>query len=241
MFVVILTGAGISAESGVATFRDPDGVWAKHDWRDVATPEAFAADPARVHNFYNPRRAALPGVEPNPAHLALARLEAELENRGDRFLLITQNVDDLHRRAGSRNVLQMHGALDRATCVHCGWQDDWTEDLSIRTPCPACKNTGCLRPAVVWFGEMPHHLDEIEQALGEATHFTAIGTSGTVYPAAGLAAGAAAAGAQSLLINLEPAENHSMFDRHIYGPAAEAVPQWVDALLAEQDPDKETP
>ncbi|MEM9233729.1 MAG: Sir2 family NAD-dependent protein deacetylase, partial [Pseudomonadota bacterium] len=206
MYLIVLTGAGISAESGVATFRDPDGVWAKYDWQDVATPEAFAANPALVHDFYNMRRAALPKVEPNAAHDALADLEQSLTARGDRFLLITQNVDDLHARAGSQNMLQMHGALAQVSCQHCGHETGWAADLSIETPCPACRNIGGMRPAVVWFGEMPRHLDRIEEALTEATHFAAIGTSGTVYPAAGLAAGAKAAGAETLLINLEPAE-----------------------------------
>nr|WP_233508669.1 Sir2 family NAD-dependent protein deacetylase [Parvularcula marina] len=195
MFLVILTGAGISAESGVQTFRDADGIWAKYDYREVATPEGFANNPALVHEFYNLRRAGLPEVEPNAAHLALAELEEALTARGDRFLLITQNVDDLHARAGSKAILQMHGSIAHARCSFCGQEHEWPGDLSTETPCLSCESVGGMRPAVVWFGEMPRHMAEIEAAVSQATHFVAIGTSGTVYPAAGLAAEARASGA----------------------------------------------
>ncbi len=232
MFLVVLTGAGISAESGVQTFRDADGIWAKYDYREVATPEGFANNPALVHEFYNLRRAGLPGVEPNAAHIALAELEEALTARGDRFLLITQNVDDLHARAGSKEILQMHGSIAHARCSFCGQDHEWPGDLSTETSCPSCESAGGMRPAVVWFGEMPRHMAEIETAVSQATHFVAIGTSGTVYPAAGLAAEARTSGARTLLINLERAENEGLFDDHILGPAAREVPRWAQNILS---------
>lgn len=236
MFLVVLTGAGISAESGVSTFRDPNGVWAHYDWRKVATPEGFAADPALVHEFYNDRRKNLTEVEPNPAHHALAELEEKLTARGDRFTLITQNIDDLHARAGSRNILQMHGSLTRMRCTICGTKAECTGDVTVETLCPQCQAPYSLRPDVVWFGEIPLHMEEIDDALARATHFVAVGTSGTVYPAAGLAAEARTYGAKTLLINLEPSENESLFDQHIYGPAAIEVPRWATDLLGADAP-----
>jgi len=228
--VVILTGAGISRESGLATFRDRDGVWSQVSIDEVATPEAFARDPVRVHAFYNDRRRQLldPGVRPNAAHAALARLEREYPAE---VLLVTQNVDDLHERGGSRAALHMHGELLKARCDGCGGIHAWREDLATTTPCPACGATGGMRPHVVWFGEIPFGLGTIERALARCALFVAIGTSGQVYPAAGFVAGAKAAGAETVEINLEPTRGEGLFDRRITGPASACVPVFVDWLL----------
>lgn len=226
--VVVLTGAGISRESGLATFRDPDGIWARVRIEDVATPEAFARDPERVHAFYNARRAQLadPAIQPNAAHLALARLEREWPGG---FLLVTQNVDDLHDRAGSR-PLHMHGSLRRVRCLACGAGHDRTEDVYTLTPCPAC-GAPRLRPDVVWFGEMPVGMDRIEAALAECGLFVSIGTSGNVYPAAGFVAEVRGR-ARTVELNLEPSEGAHSFDEAHHGPATAVVPPFVDALLA---------
>ena len=228
--LVILTGAGISRESGLHTFRDPDGVWASVRIEDVATPEAFARDPERVHAFYNARRAKLrdPSIAPNAAHRALARLEQAWPAG---FLLITQNVDDLHERAGSRRLLHMHGELRRVRCTGCDAAFAWLEDLSTTTPCPHCGRPAGLRPDIVWFGEIPVGLDEAFAALGRCGLFAAIGTSGVVYPAAHFVAEARDAGAHTIELNLEPSNRASLFHEHIHGPAATVVPQWVDRLL----------
>ena len=223
--IVILTGSGISAESGVATFRDKDGVWAKYDYREVATPQGFAANPALVHDFYNQRRRALPGVQPNAAHLALAELERGLEERGGRLTLITQNVDDLHERGGSKNILHMHGELLKAECAACGAVAGWTGDMSIQTECAVCERAGSMRPHVVWFGETPRFMDE-------ADLFASIGTSGSVYPAAGFVSEARSAGVPAAELNLEPSENAFLFNEGRYGPATQIVPSWVREILA---------
>ncbi|MFQ5564373.1 MAG: NAD-dependent deacylase [Parvularculaceae bacterium] len=230
--IVVLTGSGISAESGVATFRDKDGVWSKYDYREVATPEGFSANPALVHEFYNQRRRRLPTVDPNPAHRALALLERKIETAGGRFTLVTQNVDDLHERAGSRNLYHMHGELLKALCAHCGDKRRHAGDLSVETACVACGHTGGMRPDVVWFGEIPRHMDEIVEALDAADLFVSIGTSGSVYPAAGFVGTARRAGAACTEFNLEPSENASLFSDSRYGKAGEIVPQWVDEVLA---------
>ncbi|MEM8935909.1 MAG: NAD-dependent deacylase [Pseudomonadota bacterium] len=232
MRIVILTGSGISAESGVATFRDRDGIWAKVDYRDVATPEGFAKDPDLVHQFYNARRALLPSVEPNAAHFALAKLERGLAEKGGRLTLITQNVDDLHERAGSSNLLHMHGELNKSVCASCNDVRPAEGDLSVELTCPACKRTGGLRPYVVWFGEMPRFMDEAAQAIAGADLFVSIGTSGSVYPAAGFVSEAVEAGVPTMELNLEPSENAYLFQDSRYGPATEVVPKWVDALLS---------
>lgn len=225
MRVFVLTGAGISAESGVPTFRDANGLWEGHDVMQVATPEGFARDPELVHRFYNMRRAALKSVEPNDAHRALVRLEEAL---GDEFLLVTQNVDDLHDRAGSRRVVHMHGRLDQ---VRNGKGDilDWDGDLSVDTPCPHTQTS--LRPHVVWFGEMPLHMERILGFLPTCTHFVAIGTSGQVYPAAGFAAEAFRTGAHTVEINTEA--SGGLFKEERVGPATVEVTRWVDEMLAE--------
>jgi NAD-dependent deacetylase len=225
--VVVLTGAGISAESGVPTFRDADGLWEGHRVEDVATPEAFAAQPLVVQRFYDARRTALTGVEPNPAHRALARLEEVL---GDDLLLVTQNIDDLHERGGSRRVVHMHGELRSAWCTACDQHVRWTDDLIDEPPCPGCGATA-LRPDVVWFGEVPYHLDDIFEALESVDLFVSIGTSGAVYPAAGFVQYAIRRGARTLELNLVPSEGSFFFHEARHGPAGEIVAAWVEELL----------
>lgn len=228
MKVVVLTGAGVSAESGVPTFRDADGLWEGHRVEDVATPEAYDASPTTVHRFYDARRAALLAVEPNPAHRALARLEAVL---GDDLLLVTQNIDDLHERAGSERVVHMHGELLSALCRACDGRVPWREDLVDLPPCPGCGVTE-LRPDVVWFGEVPYQMDRILMSLVRADLFVSIGTSGAVYPAAGFVQQAKRYGARTLELNLEPSEGTPWFDEARHGPAGALVPAWVEELLS---------
>lgn len=227
MRIVVLTGAGISAESGVPTFRDAGGLWEGHRVEDVATPEGFVRDPERVQRFYDERRRALASVEPNAAHRALARLEGAF---GDDVLLVTQNVDDLHERAGSVNLVHMHGELRRALCAACGARPAWEGDLVERPACPACGSRS-LRPDVVWFGELPYELERIESAVIACDVFAAIGTSGAVYPAAGYAALAAAFGARTVELNLAPTPADVPFDEVRTGPASVVVPRWVDDLV----------
>lgn len=229
--IVILTGAGISRESGLETFRDPDGIWAKVRVEDVATPEAFARDPERVLAFYNMRRRNLLAghILPNAAHRALARLEADWPGG---FLLVTQNVDDLHERAGSRQLVHMHGESLKARCLGCAGVSPWREDLDRTSRCPACGETGRLRPNVVWFGEIPHETERIAAALERADLFVSIGTSGNVYPAAGFVLEARARGARTVELNLEPSEGASLFDEALYGKATELVPPFVERLVA---------
>ncbi|MEE4210556.1 MAG: NAD-dependent deacylase [Parvularcula sp.] len=229
--IVVLTGAGISAESGVDTFRDKDGAWVKNDPMKVATPEGFAADPDRVHAFYNARRAQLPGVKPNPGHEALARLETIWRRHGAAFTLVTQNVDDLHERAGSRHILPIHGSLLKVECRGCGAVHDWAADLTTTTPCPAC-DAHALRPYIVWFGEIPRHFDEVEEAMMKADLFISVGTSGSVYPAAGLVHLARERAIPRVELNLEPSDNASVFSEARYGPASQVVPAYVDELVA---------
>ena len=229
--VVILTGAGISRESGLHTFRDPDGIWSQVRLEDVATPEAFKRDPARVHGFYNARRRALlsDDVGPNTAHRALARLEAD---GPDEVLLVTQNIDNLHERAGSRNLVHMHGEILSARCQRCGVAGPWSADIGLETPCPTCGRTGALRVGVVWFGEMPMEMDRILTALEACDLFVSIGTSGSVYPAAGFVQEVRMAGrAHTVELNLEPSEGHSLFAERHYGPASRLVPEFVERFL----------
>lgn len=230
--IVVLTGSGVSAESGVATFRDKGGVWAQYDFREVATPEGFAANPALVHQFYNERRRGVQAVEPNDAHRALAELERGLEARGGRMTLVTQNVDDLHERAGVQNLLHMHGELLKAVCAGCGGVSGWRGDLSVETQCATCNRAGGMRPYVVWFGETPRHMEEIADALMAADLFVSIGTSGSVYPAAGFVSEARSLGVPAVELNLEPSENAFQFTDSRYGPATEIVPPWVKEILA---------
>jgi NAD-dependent deacetylase len=228
MRIVVLTGAGISAESGVPTFRDANGLWEGHRVDEVATPEGFEADPDLVLRFYDERRRGVASVVPNAAHRALARLEGAI---GDELLVVTQNVDDLHERAGSRNLVHMHGELRRALCMACGARPEWTGDLIDRPPCPECGER-MLRPDVVWFGELPYGLDRIEQAVVACDVFVSIGTSGAVYPAAGYVALAAAFGARTVELNLEPSDAIVPFDDVRAGRASEVVPAWVDEVIA---------
>lgn len=228
MNIVVLTGAGISAESGVATFREAGGLWEGHRLEEVATPEAYERAPDVVHRFYDERRRTVQKVEPNAAHSALSRLEQLI---GDDLLVVTQNVDDLHERAGSRRVVHMHGELLSARCRSCGGRFAWDDDLADFPPCPGCGHSE-LRPDVVWFGEMPYALDMIDRALQRADLFVSIGTSGAVYPAAGFVRAAAAYGAGTLELNLVPSEGSHLFDETRHGPAGTLVPAWVTEVLA---------
>ena len=230
--IVVLTGAGISKESGLATFRDADGIWATVRIEDVATPEAYGRDPERVLGFYNARRRGLIGanIRPNAAHAALARLEAEWP--GD-FLLVTQNIDDLHERAGSRNLLHMHGELLKARCVACGGVAPWRGDIGLGDSCQACAVPGKLRPHVVWFGEIPFGMEDIFAALDGCGLFLSVGTSGNVYPAAGLVQHVRHLGrARTVELNLEPSQGATLFAESSYGPASRIVPAFVETVLA---------
>lgn len=225
--IVILTGAGISAESGIDTFRGAGGLWENHRVEDVATPEAFARDPGLVLRFYDQRRAAIQEKLPNAAHIALARLEAEWTGS---LLIVTQNVDDLHERAGTGRVLHMHGEHLSAWCTSCDIRSRWRAPLLDRPPCPAC-GARSLRPDIVWFGEMPYRMGEIYAALREADLFVSIGTSGAVYPAAGFVRDARELGKRTLELNLEPSQGSFLFHESRLGPASELVPAWVEELL----------
>ncbi|MEM9028300.1 MAG: NAD-dependent deacylase [Pseudomonadota bacterium] len=227
--IVILTGAGLSAESGVQTFRDPDGIWAQYDVEDVATPEGFARDPQLVYDFYNVRRAMMRDVKPNIAHLALAKLEQEFAGE---VHVVTQNIDHLHEAAGTKNLIHMHGELAQSLCSHCQHRAPCDHDLSVEVVCNNCGRSAGLRPDVVWFGEMPYRMDEIYEKLANATLFISIGTSGNVYPAAGFVAMALANGAHTVELNLEPSEGASYFAERHHGPATEVVPAFVSRLLA---------
>lgn len=235
--IVILTGAGVSKESGLDTFRDSDGIWAKVRIEDVATPEAFARNPSRVQEFYNARRLGLrdPKVVPNAAHEALARLEREWPGE---VLLVTQNIDDLHERAGSRNLIHMHGELLKVRCEYCDALMRWDEPLSTATPCPHCGRKGGMRPQVVWFGEMPLGMDTIYEKLDTCGLFVSIGTSGNVYPAAGFVQHVRYRGlAHSVELNLEPSQGATLFAEVILGPATEIVPTFVDRILKDGVPE----
>ena len=229
--IVVLTGAGISRELGLATFRDAGGLWHKERIEDVATPQAFRRDPGRVHAFYNARRAQLAEVAPNAAHLALVALERAWTARGGDFLLVTQNVDDLHARAGSERLLQMHGALRRGRCLGCDEVSPWDGPMGLDSACPRCAASGRMRPDIVWFGEMPMHMEVIAAALERCGLFVSIGTSGAVYPAAGFVAEVRGR-ARRVELNLEPSEGAALFDEAHHGPATEVVPEFVRSLLA---------
>ncbi len=229
--IVILTGAGISAESGLGTFRDAGGLWEQHRIEDVATPEGFARDPGLVQRFYNARREAAAGARPNAAHAALARLQRDYPGE---VVLVTQNVDGLHEAGGSPEVIHMHGQLDQALCFRCGHR--WTApmEMQVGEPCPACA-APAGRPDIVWFGEMPYRMEEIYDHLAGCTLFAAIGTSGQVYPAAGFVQEADRHGAHTVELNLEPSVGVSAFGEARQGPATQTVPAWVEELLAEAD------
>lgn len=231
--ILILTGAGISAESGIETFRDAGGLWENHPVEQVATPEGFAADPVLVHRFYNQRRAALKTVEPNAAHIALGRLQTE---HAGHVTLVTQNVDDLHERAlklngGTADIIHMHGELRSALCSACSHRWRQESDLSLNSTCPACQTVGGPRPDIVWFGEMPYAMNTIEARLQSCDLFVSIGTSGAVYPAAGFIAQARAMRKPALELNLEPSQGSGLFTETRYGPATQVVTAWVDEIL----------
>lgn len=230
--IVILTGAGISKESGLDTFRDADGIWARVRIEDVATPQAFRRDPQLVHDFYNARRRQLgdPAVEPNAAHRALARLEKEWQGE---VLVVTQNIDNLHERAGTRNLVHMHGELAKVRCEACHEVFEWLRDLSVEDACPACQAKGTLRPHVVWFGEMPLEMERIYAALERCSLFLSIGTSGNVYPAAGFVSHVRRfTQAHTVELNMEPSEGATLFQETIYGPASKVVPAFVERFLS---------
>lgn len=226
--IVILTGAGISAESGVPTFRDANGLWENHRIEDVASPDGFSRNPALVHRFYNMRRAALSTVHPNPAHQAIARLQREHQGW---VTLVTQNVDDLHERAGSPEVIHMHGELLKARCAKCDEVRTWRKDLDELMRCDYCRSVGQMRPHIVWFGEMPFHMEDILTALSRAEIFIAIGTSGHVYPAAGFVEVARQAGARTIEVNMDVTAMSDVFQEHRVGKAGEKVPALVEELL----------
>jgi len=231
--IVILTGAGVSKESGLDTFRCADGIWSRVRLEDVATPEAFRRNPALVQDFYNDRRAKLeaPDVGPNAAHLALARLEREWPGE---VLIVTQNIDDLHERAGNRKLLHMHGELLKARCDACASLFQWYTELTVETACPACGELGWMRPHVVWFGEMPLEMGRIYRVLEECSLFMSIGTSGNVYPAAGFVSHVRElTNAHTVELNLEPSTGATLFAQAIYGPASEIVPAYVEKILSE--------
>jgi NAD-dependent deacetylase len=227
--IVILTGAGVSAESGLGTFRDKDGLWTKYDLSEVATPEGFAKNPEFVLEFYNARRKNLLESKPNAAHFALGKLEADYPGE---VVVVTQNVDTLHEQGGSKNIIHMHGELLRTKCNACGHSHADEGELRLDTVCGACGTSRALRPDVVWFGEIPYYMEEIQDVLARADLFLSIGTSGQVYPAAGFVQFAASVGAHTVELNLEPSDGNHLFAEHHTGPASEMVPQYVNRLLA---------
>ena len=226
--IVILTGAGVSAESGIDTFRSAGGLWERHRVEDVATPEAFARDPDLVLRFYDMRRENIQRAQPNAAHEALARLDAEWPGE---LLIVTQNVDDLHERAGARRLIHMHGQHLTAWCTACDTRSLWTGPLIDRPACPACGVAGQLRPDIVWFGEMPYEMDAIYHALNRADLFVSVGTSGAVYPAAGFVREARQNMTRTLELNMEPSQGSYWFNETRYGPAGMLVPAWVEEIL----------
>lgn len=226
--IVILTGAGISAESGIGTFRDAGGLWEQHRVEDVATQQAFERDPDLVLRFYDMRREHIQKAQPNAAHEALARLDKEWDGE---LLIVTQNVDDLHTRAGAKRVLHMHGEHLNAWCQACDHRVPWRATLIDRPACPQCGSSGRLRPDIVWFGEMPYRMDEIYYALNRADLFVSIGTSGAVYPAAGFVREAREQGVRTLELNMEPSQGSYFFEEARHGPATELVPAWVKEIL----------
>ncbi len=230
--IVVLTGAGISAESGIQTFRAEEGLWEAHRIEDVATPEGFLRDPKKVLDFYNQRRAQLlAGILPNPAHYALAKLANQLSGQ---LTLVTQNIDNLHEKAASPDVIHMHGELLKVRCTHCEAIIKWEKALELSDSCPVCQVVGKMRPHIVWFGEMPLRMDEIYARLGQADLFIAIGTSGAVYPAAGFVQEAAFNGAHTIEINLVPSVVENEFAEKRYGKASKLVPVLVDEILKAQ-------
>lgn len=230
--IFILTGAGVSAESGLSTFRDKGGIWSRYKLEEVASIQGYENDPSFVLEFYNMRRNTHADIAPNEAHIALAQLQAIWAERGGRVTICTQNVDNLHERGGARSVIHMHGEIAKARCHDCAALAPYDGDLSLDLGCAACGRTGGMRPHVVWFGETPLFMDEIYDALSTAELFVSIGTSGNVYPAASFVSAARAAGIPTMEINLEPSENAHAFDAGRYGKASEQVPAWVAEMVA---------
>jgi len=230
--IFILTGAGVSAESGLSTFRDKGGVWSRYKLEEVASIQGYETDPSFVLSFYNMRRNMHVDVAPNEAHIALAQLQTTWAERGGTVTICTQNVDNLHERGGAQSVIHMHGEIAKARCHDCGALAPYDGDLSLALGCAACGRTGGMRPHVVWFGEMPLFMDEIYAALAAADLFVSIGTSGNVYPAAGFVSAARAAGVPTMEINLEPSGNAGAFTAARYGKASEQVPAWVAEMVA---------
>lgn len=231
----ILTGAGLSAESGLGTFRDKDGLWTRHDLGEVASLEGYRRNPGKVLDFYNARRRNLNGARANPAHVALAKLEVAYQAAGQSVFICTQNVDDLHEQAGSRDVVHMHGELRKARCGECDAVWDWESDLTLNQVCAGCHTVGSCRPHIVWFGEVPMQMDLIATRLAACDLFVSIGTSGSVYPAAGFVRDARELGIYTMEINLEPSDNAYLFDDARYGLASVTVPDWVDDLVSEME------
>ena len=225
--IVILTGAGISAESGIRTFRAEDGLWEDHPVDQVATPEGFARDPDLVQRFYDERRASILSAEPNAAHVALGRLSREFSGE---LLIVTQNIDDLHTRGGASNVLHMHGEALSVWCTACDARHRWNGTLRDSPPCPSC-GAVAMRPDIVWFGEMPYQMERIFSALAACDLFVSIGTSGAVYPAAGFVQQASGHGARTLELNLETSLGSRNFEETRLGPASRLVPEWVEEVL----------
>ncbi|CAK7193112.1 NAD-dependent protein deacylase [Commensalibacter sp. Nvir] len=232
--IVILTGAGVSKESGLDTFRDANGIWSKYSMDEVCSPLGFQKNPQKVHEFYNRLRTDLPSVKPNNAHIALAELEKAIECKKIKaeFLLVTQNIDDLHEKAGSHNVIHMHGELNKVYCTACYLKTEWHTPCFVDTVCPQCGKTQ-LRPDIVWFGEMPYFMDEIQQALKSCTLFIAVGTSGVVYPAAGFV-NLVPKHARTVELNLEASLGTSRFNESYFGPATLLVPEFVNKILRDE-------
>lgn len=228
--VVVLTGAGISAESGIPVFRSETGLWENHKVEDVATYEGFTRDKTMVHNFYNTMRQSLKTKQPNGGHLALTKLQQGLEAQGGKLTIVTQNIDDLHEKAGSHDIIHMHGRLNTLLCESCHASVPWFEDSSVETVCPKCGKKA-MRPDIVWFGEMPYQMDEIESALFSCDLFLAVGTSGVVYPAAGFVAIARRLGKSCLEFNLKPSAVGSNFTQGFYGKASITLPAFTDHLI----------
>lgn len=228
--ILVLTGAGISAESGIPVFRAEDGLWENHRVEDVATPEGFERNPQLVHDFYNTMRHSVKEKQPNPAHLALTKLQTELENQGGTVTIVTQNIDDLHEKAQSHNVIHMHGELNSILCEHCGKSYEWHEDCDGTTVCKFCGHK-TMRPDIVWFGEIPYHMEAIEREIQKCDLFMAIGTSGVVYPAAGFVSYCSRQGKPSLEFNLTPSANSGVFTQSYLGKAGTTLPAFVDYLL----------
>lgn len=228
--IVILTGAGVSAESGIRTFRASDGLWEEHRIEDVATPEGFERDPHLVHRFYNMRRKQLLSdqIEPNHAHIALAKLE---KNENISVLVVTQNIDNLHERAGTKNIIHMHGELLKCFCKRTNKRFPVNGDLAMETKCECCQQSNNLRPDIVWFGEMPYQMDEIYDAISQCDLFLSVGTSGNVYPAAGFVQVANQSRAHTVELNLEPSSVESEFKEKVYGPATQVVSRYLDQLV----------